>query len=128
STRNGGKLAEFLLDHDLGQLPFARLWALETMNAVPGIVGPEVIMRIAESSHPSITVRCTAEAARSQKQVDWVRERKENWSNFAPWDRRAIILSGGALPNDERNPWLEVVEESGDLLDKAVAQYVRGTS
>src|SRR5690242_11966996 len=50
-------------------------------------------------------------------------------SPFPPDDAlkngRAIIFSASILPRDERNAWLEKVEASGDVLDRATAQFVR---
>jgi len=119
---------EFLENDDHGQIPFTRLWGLDVICNVRGIVDFERAMRLAESSHVTVAVRCAALIAREAGYVEWVRERKENWSNFGPWERRAIIYSARALPRDERNAWLSVVEESGESLDQAVAQYVRANA
>lgn len=124
SKDRGTEFADFLECHDLGQLPFSRLWGVELLSSIPQIVEDNRGMRLAETSHPSVATRCAASIAKAVGLVDWVRERKENWSNFGPWDRRSIIFAASALPRDERNPWLSVVQESGDSLDKAVAQYV----
>jgi len=69
----------------------------------------------------SFARRLSALVAKEHKIVDWVRENKENWSNFGPWERRALIFSASALPRDERNSWLGIVQESEDLLDRVVA-------
>jgi Reverse transcriptase (RNA-dependent DNA polymerase) len=125
SKKYGKQLLRFLEEDAFGVLPFARLWGLEIIDVVDGIVTNDEAMRIAELLPQGLAVRSAALIARKAGFVDWVRERKETWANFGPWDRRAVILSSSALPRDERNAWLSVVEESGDMLDVAVAKHVR---
>ena len=73
-------------------------------------------------SQGELGLRPLALLAKHEQDLAWVRERKETWGNNSPWDRRAIIWASTALPRDERNPWLRLVEQNGDHLDRAVAQ------
>ena len=45
--------------------------------------------------------------ARRFQIVDWVRAKKEIWSNTSAWGQRAIIWSSSVLPRNERNHWLK---------------------
>jgi hypothetical protein len=73
-----------------------------------------------------IGLRHHALIARRSKNLDWIREQKETWMNYSPWDRRAVIFAGSVLPPKERRIWLEMVAEAtDDLLDKAVANAVK---
>jgi len=126
SVERGDTLVDFLLNSDCGKLPFCRLWGVEILNRIVGIVSSELAWQVAEQSPGGGDFRSLALVATSHKCVDWVREQKESWSHHGPWDKRGIVWASQVLPRDERGPWLSVVEGTGDLLDKAVAQYVRG--
>ena len=80
-------------------------------------------MRLAAESTESLGMRYGALLARTYARLDWVRQQKENWRNHGPWDRRAVIWSSCALPVGERRPWLDIVRDSEDILDRAVAQF-----
>lgn len=125
SQHRGEQLLQFLDHSDFGSLPFCRIWGIEVLCRVPGIVAASDALRIAENSPRSIADRVSAQVARAFEVIPWIRERKENWSNFGAWDRRAIVFAGAALPRDERNAWLDAVGESSDTLDAAVAKYSR---
>lgn len=125
SLRRGNDLAEFLLNAEHGKLPFSRIWGLEAANHVEGMLDNEVAMQIAADAGDPNDIRCAAQIAKRARLVEWVRERKESWASYGPWQRRGVIFSATALSRRERDVWLSSVESSGDSLDKAVAQYVR---
>jgi hypothetical protein len=125
SRSRGDELLAFLEGDDFGVLPFSRLWGLDIINEVDGIVSHGKAMSIAATCPSEIAERSQAFIAVRARYVDWVRERKEKWSNFGPWERRGIIYAARILPSDERRPWLELVKERGDSLDRAVADFVR---
>jgi hypothetical protein len=112
-------LMSFLSDSDFGQLRFIQLWGLEVCLSRHGLLTPSEFARLVTF----LGVREAALVAQKLKRQDWVRERKEIWNNHGPWDRRAVIWASSVLPRDERHAWLTLVEESGDLLDQAVAIY-----
>jgi hypothetical protein len=128
SKKRAAEVVNFLENDEFGQLPFSRMWGIELVNSIDGMIDPVIAMRIAKGSPEIVATRCAALVARQARLVDWVRERKENWSNFGPWDRRALIFASAVLPRDERNSWLTAVDGSGESLDTAVSQYVRATS
>lgn len=127
SLSHARSFVEFLLNNPFGQLPFARLWGIHTMLSVNGMADGDTLKRLADGTQ-EYGRSLAALIAKKYGFVDWVRERKENWSNFGPWDRRALLYAATALPRDERGSWLGVVEESGDLLDAAVAKFVLGST
>jgi hypothetical protein len=123
SLRRGQELLRFLGNSDLGSLPFVRLWALEIIEQKPQLVPQQDALKIAEESIPTLGIRPFALLARKYGVIDWVRAQKETWTNHGDWDRRAIIWSASALPTDERRHWLDLVQDTGDSLDRAVAQF-----
>lgn len=80
-------------------------------------------LRIAEDAIPTLGVRPFALLARKYGVTDWVRAQKETWMNHGGWDKRAIIWSASILPTDERRRWLDLVQETGDMLERVVAQF-----
>jgi len=122
------KIIRFFETDALGSLAFGRMWGIEIIRSIDGLADSQTAMRLAESSPKDIASRLEALVAERFQIVDWVRERKENWSTFGSWERRAVIFSASALPRDERNSWLGMIEEGGDSLDAAVASFVKSTA
>ena len=119
----GSELVKFFEESDVGILPFVRLWILDLIEQKPELLQPAKALEMAELSAGSLGIRSYALLARKYRILDWVREQKETWRNHGDWDRRAIIWSASVLPADERKHWLELVEETDDPLDRAVAQF-----
>jgi len=118
----GRELVKFFEESDVAILPFVRLWILELIEQKPGLLPSAKALEMAESSASSLGIRSYALLARKYRILDWVREQKETWRNHGDWDRRAIIWSSSVLPADERSHWLDLVQETDDPLDRAVAQ------
>jgi hypothetical protein len=118
----GKEVVKFLEESDVSILPFVRLWMLDLIEQKPGLLPPTKALEIAEASTSSLGIRSYALLARKYRILDWVREQKETWRNHGDWDRRAIIWSSSVLPADERRHWLDLVQETDDPLDRAVAQ------
>jgi hypothetical protein len=123
AKQRGRQLLTFLKESDLGALPFVRLWALDILEQEPGLATAQEALAIAEDSAKSLGLRPYALLARRHHIIDWVRAQKETWANHGDWDRRAIVWSASILPSDERRHWLDLVQDTGDSLDKAVAQW-----
>lgn len=119
----GAQLHEFFNDNDLGGLPFLRMWGLEIIQQRPDMATGEIASIFAEDPIKTLGLRYRALMARHYRQLDWVRGQKETWRNHGPWDRRAIVWSSCVLPTGERRPWLELVKESNDVVDRAVAAF-----
>ncbi len=120
----GSELVDFLENSPLGQLDYCRIWGLEALCSVSGLATPTDLWMLAETA-PQFQTRLMALVAKTTKNIDWVRERKEDWAALGPWDRRGLIYASSILPTDERRPWLGVVENTEDILEKAVAMMVR---
>ena len=82
------------------------------------------IGQLCEQFRSNLGVRPLALMARQKGYIDWVRGQKETFLNNGPWDKRAIIWSCQALPRDERIHWLKRVQNTGDILDKTIAEAV----
>lgn len=119
-------LTQFLARNAQGWLPYLRDWALWLITK-RDVLTPKRATAIAEesASGSGMPSRHRAMLARKLGQVEWVREHKETWMSSGPWDRRAVLWAGAVLPRDERRAWLEPVTRSDDLVDAAIAKYVR---
>lgn len=121
AAARGAELVHFLQKSDVGQLPFIRMWSLEVLLARTKMANADTVMRLADEARPALRVRYLALAAGAYCQIDWIRGQKEIWQNYGLWDRRAIVHAAAVLPRGERRPWLEMVKECGDRVDRAVA-------
>jgi hypothetical protein len=124
--KNADAIGKAILEHmassPVGRLPFVRLWGLEYFVRRPLPVLLRRVMKLAEDSRDSLGIRPAALLARANKQIQWIRAHKEDWSNHAPWDRRSIIWAASMLPSDERRHWCGLVRDTAsDPLDRAVA-------
>lgn len=123
----GDALADFAKTQPKGKLPYVRLWVLDILVSKLSGSHEEAIREIAsDSAHMGLSSRPSALLAKELGHIEWVRQQKETWQNFAPWDRRAVIWSADALSDDERGFWLRRVENAGDPLDGVVAKGVSG--
>jgi hypothetical protein len=124
AAQRGAQLAEFLKSSDYGQLPFLRLWGIEVFLKRPDMLGDDEAFDLAMGFARELGTRPAAMMARRGRRLDWIRGLKESWTNYGPWDRRAIIYAGSILPPGEKRPWLGLIEESTeDPLERAVAKY-----
>ncbi len=123
ANERGAEVLKFLEQSSIAFLPFVRLWALELMEKRGDMVNRQEALRFAKESEVQLGIRPYALLARKYKLIDWVRAQKETWMNHGPWERRAIIWAGSVLPKNERRHWLDLVQESEDPLDRAVAQF-----
>jgi hypothetical protein len=121
----GERLIEFCRTSDVGSLPFVRMWALDLLLQRLSLSPAAEALQFAAESIADLGDRPVALIAGAHRQVDWVRDRKETWRNYSPWDRRALLWSTQALPRGERHPFLSLVIEQGDPLDAAIAKYLR---
>ena len=121
----GARLIEFCRNSDVGALPFVRMWALELLLRRPSTAPPGVALGFAAESVADLGDRPVALLAGIHRQVDWVRDRKETWRNYNPWDRRALLWATQALPRGERHPFLSLVSEEGNPLEIAIAKYLK---
>jgi len=123
------RVAEGLIDFaetsDLSFLPFVKLWTSHVLTYRPASECEDSIREVCRDAQDVLGIRPLALLARELGHLEWVRGQKESWQNNRPWDRRAIIWAARALSDDERGHWLNRVQGSGDLLDRAVATAAR---
>jgi Reverse transcriptase (RNA-dependent DNA polymerase) len=109
---------------DFGSLPFIQYWILTLIHKVPELSTADSAMLYAAACDPSIRDRMLALTAAAYGLTDWVRGKKETWSNASTWAQRATVWSGAVLPRDERNHWLQAIRNNSDRSIKAVADAV----
>lgn len=126
SAKRGIALVEYLRDSDYGQIPFLRLWGMDLFQRRPDMLNPEEALALAQEFSGDLGSRPAALTARLSGNIDWARAQKEIWSNYSPWDKRAVIFAGSVLPGVERRVWLDLVSDTTeDLLERAVAQTAK---
>ena len=82
------------------------------------------VMAWSNQSDPSIRDRMLALTARAFGLTDWVREKKETWSNASIWAQRATVWASIVLPREERSHWLQPIRNNPDRSVRAVADAV----
>lgn len=115
----GGRLLDFLKEADLSFIPYVKIWFTHLL-----------VHKFSETFETPISQFCSQEndvrhlalMARNRNYLEWVREQKEIWNNYGPWDKRAIIWAAPVLPDDERRYWLKSIENAGDKLDFIIAK------
>ena len=66
-----------------------------------------------------------AVAAVQERNLPWIRSRKTSVFDHSPRQRRAIMLAGQILPEDERDAWLKnVASNSTTKMDAWTARWV----
>jgi len=73
-----------------------------------------------------LRIRDSALIALNKKDVTWLKDYKEGIDVLGPWDRRAVIFSSQLFSKDELNPWINLMANSRDIIDKSIALYVKG--
>jgi hypothetical protein len=115
-----------LLKGEYGDLPFVRTWCLHAFAEAPGLCKAYEALALADGTTDLLIAgRYAALLARAHRILDWVREHKETWANNAPYVQRAIVWASTILPRDERRPWLDAPENSGDPLLRFVARAAK---
>ncbi|MDE0189747.1 MAG: reverse transcriptase domain-containing protein [Gammaproteobacteria bacterium] len=121
----GDRLIDYATTSDYKDCPYVQLWTLHTLCECPAASTYETVASLAEKAEDGLGVRPRALAATAFGQPDWLREHKAAAMDFGPWDRRALIWAGQALPPKERRGWLgHLIEQANDPLDRAVAHHV----
>ena len=55
----------------------------------------------------------------------WFRQRKTEWQQFSPWERRAFLRGASSLESDERRHWYDSVKGRLDPLEEAIVSFSR---
>ena len=63
-------------------------------------------------------------ACSAAKDVDWLRELKEEFPSMDPWTRRAFLYAASNLPVDERKHFMKSVKANG-LLEELMVRWAR---
>jgi hypothetical protein len=120
----GAALEHLITRSDWRSFPFVQYWALTAIQQVPEFANSEKGMAWSSQSDPSIRDRMLALTARAYGLADWVRGKKETWSNTSIWAQRANIRASSVLPREERGHWLQPIRNNPDRSISAVADAV----
>lgn len=120
----GKALDSLLEDSDFRALPFVQYWVVTAIQRVPEFSTARRAMSLSGRSHPSIRDRMVVLTAKAYDLSDWIRGKKETWSNASIWAQRATIWAASTLPRDERNHWLRPIRNNPEHSIRAVADAV----
>ena len=109
-------------------LPFVQYWTLAAFESGIKFCDAPRAIELAEGADPQIRERMAALIARRFQIVDWVRAKKEIWSNTSAWGQRAIIWSSSVLPRNERNHWLKGIANYPVLGTAMLAEATLATA
>jgi hypothetical protein len=74
------------------------------------------------------SLRDQALVARRKRDLVWIKSHKGGLNVLGPWERRAILFTASALSQDEMHNWLKVAGARGDIIERALSVYMRGTT
>ena len=55
----------------------------------------------------------------------WFRQRKTEWQQFSPWERRAFLRGASSLEGNERRHWYDSIQKRLDPLEEAIVSLSR---
>lgn len=120
----GEKLKWLIQESPFRSIPYVQYWTLCAFETEPLLCDGALAIQLAESSDTQIRDRMAALLARRHGVVDWVRSKKETWSNTSAWGQRAIVWASSVLPKDERGHWLKPICNYPVLSTATVAKAV----
>lgn len=103
---------------------FLQITIINLFSKLSNIDDVKPFVEISRNCSPTVKRKIIKVYAKAQK-AELLRMEKEGVDNTDPWLRRAIILGSSAFSNDERNHWLRQFIDGNNLLDKAVAKWVK---
>lgn len=99
----------------------ARFWAFWYCASSEDLVKDPIIgLRIWREA----SVEHQALAARTSKNLSWVRSKKTAIGNFGRWQRRAMLLATEVMSRDERRVWLGSLNLSVDWHEESIKKWV----
>jgi hypothetical protein len=105
----GEVLETLIVDSDYKSIPYVQYWVLYMLSQECIFLDASKAISLAESADKQISERMTALIAKCYKIIDWVRAKKETWSNTSPWAQRAIVWASTILPKNEKEHWLKPI-------------------
>nr|RNJ69223.1 MAG: hypothetical protein EDM05_10185 [Leptolyngbya sp. IPPAS B-1204] len=115
------------LEHILAQkyveLPYINIWIFHLFqngkfNSINLPLNYDSVKRIREK----------ALMARRKGDTTWVKEYKDSLDVLGPWDKRAVLYAASVLSKDEMTHWINLASARGDILDKAIAAYLKSST
>lgn len=105
------------------ELPYVNIWIFhlfqnDRFNSIDLQINYNSIKRIREQ----------ALIARRKGDTTWVREYKDTLDILGPWDKRAVLYAASVLSKDEMTHWVNLASARGDILDKAIAAYLKSSA
>jgi len=114
---------EHILSQKYVELPYVNIWIFylfqnERFNLIGLPTNYDSIKRIREK----------ALIAKRKSDTTWVKEYKDSLDVLGPWDKRAVLYAASVLSKDEMTHWLNLASARGDILDKAIAAYLKSSN
>lgn len=120
----GSKLLELLSNKIVQSNEYFQMSILALFNREPQLNHIPNLVGLYKSSSPFLRREIILAAAEA-KQVDWIRELKEDVRSMDPWTKRAFIYSCRYLPLDERKLFLRSIP-ADPLLEQIIIDWAKG--
>ena len=119
----GGNILALMDNSLVSNLEYHRLHLLNLFasNAAWGNVGE--IFNLLVRSSDYFTKRKLILALGQSGQGFWFRQRKTEWQQFSPWERRAFLRGASSLEADERHHWYNSIRRRLDPLEAAIVSW-----
>jgi hypothetical protein len=115
-------LIDFIETSDLGFMRYLLLWTTHILTEKMHSTFKKQVGEICANAYEQLGSRPLALFAHKVNSSSWARKQMRNWQSNPAWDRRAIIWAGKTLSRRERKSWLDEIQTTGDILDRAVAR------
>ncbi|MBD1903511.1 RNA-directed DNA polymerase [Trichocoleus sp. DQ-A3] len=114
---------EHILSQKYIELPYVNIWIFhlfqnERFNSIDLPINYDSVKRIREK----------ALIAKRKGDTTWVKEYKDSLDVLGPWDKRAVLYAASVLSKDEMTHWINLASARGDILDKAIAAYLKSST
>jgi hypothetical protein len=121
----GRKILDLVDNSTVSHLEFHRMWLLSVFTKGTEYNNEHRFASICSKWQDQFTFRNAIMALGRSKQDEWFRMRKRSVFDVSSWIRRAFLLGGSCLPNDERKHWYQSLETRLDPLEIAVTKWAR---
>ena len=123
--RIGKTILRLMDDSIVSHLEYHRLHLLQLFASNPKWENTEKIVSMWPKWSDNFTRRELILALGISGQNYWFRQRKTEWQQFSPWERRAFLRGASSLEFDERRNWYDSVRDRLDPLEGAVVSWSR---
>lgn len=102
------------------EIPFVNMW-------LSSLFQNDTFSELVNENISYDMIKNTRDKAMHAMQKDdtrWLRDYRDGVDLLGFWDKRAILFASSILPYDEMKHWVDSVASAGDIVDKAISNYL----